>query len=121
MTDERTGDEPGGLPLGELPKGLGGIIEQAKKIQERLGDVQARLARQTTIGEAGGGMVRVTVNGRMEVLRVEIEPEVIDRQEQDMLQDLVCAATNQALKAAQRLVGEEMGRATGGLNIPTLL
>ena len=112
MTDE-------GL-LDGLPEGLGGLIEQAKQIQERLGEVRNQAAQLPATGEAGGGMVRVTANGRMQIVKVEIEPEVIDREEQDMLQDLVVAASNQALKAAERLVNEEMGKVTGGLNIPTL-
>lgn len=111
--------DEGGLP-GGLPGGLGGLLEKAKELQQRLHSMQDELGRRTAVGEAGGGMVRVTANGRNEIMRVEIEPDVIDREEREMLQDLVVAAANQALQAAQRMVAEEMTRATGGLNIPGL-
>ncbi len=103
-----------------MPEGLQGLLEQAQGMQKRLAEVQSELARRTAVGEAGGGMVRVTVNGRNEVLRVEIEPEVIDREEREMLQDLVVAATNAAMQTAAEMVAREMGKVTGGLNIPGL-
>jgi len=105
---------------GGLPGGLGELLQRAKQFQERLHDVQEEMASRTATGEAGGGMVRVTANGRQEIVRVEIEPEVIDREDREMLQDLVVAACNQALRAAQRMVAEEVRKASGGLDIPGL-
>lgn len=107
-------------PIEGLPPGLSNLFEQAKKVQERVTGIQEKLERRTAEGESGGGMVRVTANGRPEIVRVEIDPEVIDREEREMLQDLVVAAANQALAAARRMVAEEMRDATGGLNIPGL-
>ena len=103
-----------------MPEGLHNLLEKAQGMQKRLGEVQAELANRTVVGEAGGGMVRVTVNGKSEVLRVEIEPQVIDPEEREMLQDLVVAATNAGMRAAAEMMAAEMGRITGGLNIPGL-
>ena len=107
-------------PENGLPQGLQGLLQQAQGIQKRLTEVQAEMANRTVVGEAGGGMVRVTVNGRQEVLRIEIEPEVIDPNEREMLQDLIVAATNVALRMASEMVAGEVGKVTGGLGIPGL-
>ena len=113
MSDEVPGAEG-------LPGGFGNLLEKAREIQQRIAETQAKLGDETATGESGGGMVRVTVNGRQEVLSVEIEPLVIDPGERDMLQDLVTAATNQALRAIRDKLASEMGRLTGGLSIPGL-
>lgn len=105
---------------GGLPGGLGQLLERARGLQSKMSEIQAELASKTVVGEAGGGMVRVTANGRQQIVAVEIEPEVLNSEERDMLQDLIVAATNHALEAAQRMMREELVQATGGLSIPGL-
>jgi hypothetical protein len=82
--------------------------------------MQEELAERTVEGTAGGGMVKVTANGRQQVLRIEIEKDVVDPDDLEMLQDLVLAAVNDALSKAQEMVASEMGKLTGGMNIPGL-
>ena len=95
-------------------------MNQAKKVQERIMAVQEEMARKTVEASSGGGMVVVTANGKQEILSVKIEPEVINPQDADMLQDLILAAVNEALRKSQEMVQEEMGKITGGLKIPGL-
>lgn len=97
---------------------LSSIMQQAKVMQEKMAQIQQDLARKTITGSAGGGMVEVTVNGQGEVLAVTVEPVVIDPKEAGMLQDLLVAATNDALRKAKELSKEELGRLTGGMNLP---
>ena len=99
---------------------LGGLLEQAKQLQERLTSVQQEVASRTAQGRAGGGMVTVVVNGRLEVVRVHIDPSLLETPDREMLQDLVVAAMNDGIRAAQQLVAEEMQKVTGGLPIPGL-
>jgi DNA-binding YbaB/EbfC family protein len=96
---------------------LGGILQQAQQLQERLANVQQELATRTVEASAGGGMVTATVNGKLEVVHVRIEPTLLDSKDVEMLQDLVAAAINEAIRSAQRLVADEMGKGTGGLGI----
>lgn len=97
---------------------LGGLLEQASKLQERLASAQQEIASRTVEGRAGGGMVTVTVNGRLEVVRVEIDPSLLEQPDREMLQDLVVAAANDGIRAAQQLMAAEMSRLTGGLKLP---
>ena len=96
---------------------LGGILQQAQQLQERLANVQQELATRTVEGSAGGGMVTATVNGKLEVIQIRIEPTLLDSKDIEMLQDLVMAAVNEGIRSAQRLVADEMGKVTGGLGI----
>lgn len=100
--------------------GLGNILKQAQELQERLAKVQEEAAGRTAEGSAGGGMVKVTVNGRLEVVRVHIEPSVLQSGDAQMLEDLIVAAVNQGIRAAQRQMADEMSKLTGGLKIPGL-
>src|SRR5512134_2281863 len=100
--------------------GLGDIVKQAQELQERLSKVQEEAAARTVDASAGGGMVKVTVNGRLEVVRLQIEPQVLTGGDVEMLQDLVTAAVNEGIRAAQRMMSEEMSKLTGGLKIPGL-
>ena len=100
--------------------GFGDIVKQAQELQERLAKVQEDAAARTAEGSAGGGMVKVTVNGRLEVLRVHIEPAVLRGDDVQMLEDLIVAAVNQGIRAAQQQMAEEMSKLTGGLKIPGL-
>ena len=99
------------------------MMRQAQQLQNRLAKVQQELEELTVEGSAGGGVVRVTMNGRQEVSEVVIEPEAapnLDPEDIDLLQDLVAAAVNDASARTQQLAAEKMNAVTGGLNIPGL-
>ena len=100
--------------------GLGDLFKQAQNLQERLQQVQEEAASRTVEATAGGGMVRATVNGRLELLRLQIDPTAVASGDLEMLQDLVIAAVNQALRAAQQQMADEMSKLTGGLKLPGL-
>jgi DNA-binding YbaB/EbfC family protein len=102
-------------------KNLGNIMNQAKMMQARLAQIQEEMAKKTVEASSGGGMVTVIVNGRQEILSVKIEPEVVNPDDVEMLQDLVQAAANDALRKAQEMMAQEMAKVTGGLKIPGLL
>jgi nucleoid-associated protein EbfC len=102
------------------PFGLGNIFKQAQDLQERLAKVQEETASKTVEAGAGGGMVTATVNGKLEVVHLRIDPQVFQSGDVEMLQDLILAAVNQGIRNAQRLVADEMGKVTGGLKIPGL-
>ena len=99
---------------------INNIMQQAKSMQEKMAKIQEDLSKKTLTGSAGGGMVEVTVNGQGEVLKIAIEKIVIDPSESEMLQDLIVAATNDAIRRAKELSQQELGQLTGGLNIPGL-
>lgn len=98
---------------------IGNIMKQAQQLQERLAQVQEDVARRTVEAAAGGGMVKVKVNGKHEVLAITIDPAVL-KEDVELVQDLVLAAVNEGLRSAQRMVAEEMTKVTGGLKIPGL-
>jgi DNA-binding YbaB/EbfC family protein len=98
---------------------IGNIMKQAQQLQERLAQVQDDVARRTVDAAAGGGMVKVTVNGKHELLAITIDPAVL-KEDVELVQDLVLAAVNEGLRSAQRMVAEEMTKVTGGLKIPGL-
>ncbi len=99
---------------------MNSIMQQAKVMQEKMAKIQQDLSKKTITGSAGGGMVLITVNGQGEVLSAAIEKTVIDASEGDMLQDLIVAATNDALRKAKELSKQELAQLTGGLNLPGL-
>ena len=94
------------------------MMKQAKRLQAKMEKIREEAADRTVEGSAGGGMVTVVVNGRNEVLTVKIEPDVVDKEEVEMLQDLVTAATNQALTRAQEMMETELSKVTGGMPLP---
>jgi hypothetical protein len=96
---------------------IGGLFKQAQELQERLASVQEEMAGRTVDASAGGGMVSATVNGRLEVMAVRIEPSLLEQPDREMLEDLVVAAVNAGIRAAQQMVAAEMGKLTGGLGI----
>ncbi len=104
-------------------KMFGDIMKQAQKMQEQLAKVQEEAANKIVEASAGGGMVTVTANGRQEVLSVKIERDVVNPDDIEMLQDLIVAATNEALKKGRDMLTDEMKAMTGGLglNIPGLM
>jgi hypothetical protein len=97
---------------------LAGLMRNLPKIQEEVGKFQQRIGQLVASGDAGAGMVTVTVNGRMEVLRCLLSDEVMKLNDREMLEDLIRAATNQALDKARELVQEETGKMAAGLGLP---
>ncbi len=95
-------------------------MQQVKALQDKMARMQEELALKTVEASSGGGMVSVVVNGRQEVLSIKIEPQVVDPQDIDMLQDLIVAAVNDGLRRSQEMAAAEMGKLAGGLNIPGL-
>ena len=101
-------------------KGMANMMKQAQKLQAQMLKLQEELAEKTVESSSGGGMVTVVANGRQQIVSIRIEREVVDPEDVEMLQDLVLAAVNDALAKAQQMVSSEMGKLTGGLNIPGL-
>lgn len=97
---------------------MGQLMKQAQQMQAKMAKIQEELGEKTVEASAGGGMVSVVANGRQEIVSVRIEREVIDPDDQEMLQDLVIAAVNDALNKAKDMMNEEMGKLTKGLNLP---
>ena len=96
------------------------IMKQAKKMQEKMGQLQKELETKTVEAQAGGGMVRVVVNGKYEIVSLKIEKEVVNPEDIEMLQDLIAAAVNEGIRKSQEMASSEMSKITGGLNIPGL-
>lgn len=103
-----------------MAKGLGNIMKQAQMMQQKMARMQEELAERTVEATAGGGMVTAVANGKQQLVSLKIEKEVVDPEDIEMLQDLVMAAANEALKQSQDMMQEEMGKITGGFNIPGL-
>ncbi|HET6675271.1 MAG TPA: YbaB/EbfC family nucleoid-associated protein [Nitrospiraceae bacterium] len=99
---------------------MSNIMKQAQAMQEQMAKVQEQAAAKTVSGTAGGGIVKVTANGAMQIVGVTLDPEVVKSGDVEMLQDLVVAASNDALRKAQEMMAEEMKSVTGGLKIPGL-
>jgi DNA-binding YbaB/EbfC family protein len=97
---------------------LGDLIRQAQQLGEDLKARQEELARRTVDVSVGGDMVRMTFNGKGEAVSIHIAPEVVDRNDVRMLEDLVLSAVNEGVRRSQKLMQEEMAKLTGGLNIP---
>jgi DNA-binding YbaB/EbfC family protein len=96
------------------------IMKQAKKMQEKMGQLQQELETKTVEAQAGGGMVRVIVNGKFEIVSLKIEKEVVNPEDIEMLQDLIIAVVNEGIRKSQEMASSEMAKITGGLNIPGL-
>ena len=102
-------------------RGMGNMqnmMKQMQKMQKKMAQAQEELGEKRIEGTAGGGMVTITVTGHKEVVEVKIKPEVVDSDDIEMLEDLVLAATNDALKKADELTNQTMGQFTKGLNLP---
>jgi DNA-binding YbaB/EbfC family protein len=104
-----------------MSQNIGNIMKQARKLQERIAQLQKELESKTVEASAGGGMVSVTVNGKNEVVSLKIEKEVVNPEEIDMLQDLIMAAVNEGIRKSQELAASEMSKITGGMSIPGLV
>lgn len=104
-----------------MMRGMGnmqGMMKQMQKMQKKMAQAQEELGERRIEGTAGGGMVTVVVSGHKEILEVNIKEEVVDPDDIEMLQDLVLAATNDALKQAEELTNQTMGQFTKGINLP---
>lgn len=94
------------------------MLKQVQKMQADMMRVQEELAQKTVEAAAGGGMVKVVANGHQEIVSIAIDPEAVDPEDVEMLQDMVLAAVNEALRSAKEMAVDEMAKVTGGLNIP---
>lgn len=99
---------------------MGGMMKQAQQLQKKMLKMQEELGTKTVEATAGGGMVKVVANGSQRIESISLEKEVVDPEDIEMLQDLVLAAVNDALAKSQEMVSSEMGKLTGGFNIPGL-
>jgi nucleoid-associated protein EbfC len=99
---------------------MGNLMKQAQQFQNKMARLQQELGQKTIEATAGGGMVTVVVNGQQELVSIKIDPEVVDPDDIDMLQDLVLAAVNDGMARAKKMVNDEMGKLTGGLNLPNI-
>jgi DNA-binding YbaB/EbfC family protein len=96
------------------------MMKQVKKMQEEMVKAQQELEKKEVVGSAGGGVVKIKMNGQKKVLAIEIMPEVIDPEDVEMLQDLITAAFNEAMTEVDELVSKDLGKFTAGMNIPGL-
>jgi len=101
-------------------KGLGDLMKKAQQMKASMDRLQEELASREVEAGAGGGMVTVRATGAQEIASIDIDPSVIDPEEKEMLQDLVQAAVNEALRKSREMMQEEMGKLTGGLPIPDI-
>lgn len=108
-----------------LPQGVGGgpsnmqsMIKQAQKMQEEMAEKQAELEEREYDVAAGGGVVNVKINGKKEILSVKIDPEVVDPDDVETLEDLIVAAVNEAIKKVEEVSANEMQKITGSMNLP---
>jgi DNA-binding YbaB/EbfC family protein len=103
-----------------MTKGFGNLLKEAQQMHTKIARLQEEMAGKTVEASSGGGMVNIVMNGKQEVLSVRIDPEVVNREEIEMLQDLIAAAVNEALRKSHEMMTEEMKKITGGLAIPGL-
>jgi len=101
-----------------MSKGLGNIMKQAQMMQQKMARLQQELEGRQVEASAGGGMVKAVVNGKQQLVSLQIEKSVVDPEDVEMLQDLVVAAVNEAVKKSQDMMQQEMGKITGGFNLP---
>lgn len=97
------------------------IIKQAQQMQKKMVQLQEELAAKTVEATAGGGMVAAVVNGKHELISLKIEKDVVNPEDIEMLQDLIVAAVNEAVRKAQEMASAEMSKITGGLNVPGMI
>jgi nucleoid-associated protein EbfC len=103
-----------------MSNSMADILKQAQALQSKLTELQAEAEHKTVEASSGGGMVTAVVNGKLQVLSIRIDPQVLSADDREMLQDLVTAAVNEAIRKAQQMMAEAMSRVTGGLKIPGL-
>ena len=110
----------GGFPGGGMPGNMANLMKQAQKMQRQMEEQQKELEKKEFTAAAGGGAVEVTVSGKREVTKVKLAEEVVDPDDIEMLEDLVAAAINATVKQVDETAEAEMGKLTGGMNIPGL-
>ncbi|MCK4536480.1 MAG: YbaB/EbfC family nucleoid-associated protein [Desulfuromonadales bacterium] len=103
-----------------MAKGLGNIMKQAQMMQKKMAELQSELEQRQVEATAGGGMVTAVVTGKQQLVSLNIDPAAVDPEDVEMLQDLVVAAVNEAVRKSQEMVQQEMSKVTGGMNIPGL-
>jgi len=96
------------------------LMKQAKVMQKKMEEMKEELAKKEIKVSSGGGMIEITVNGQQDIKEIKIEPDVIDVNEKEMLEDLLLAAVNEALRQSKELATQEMSKLTGGVNVPGL-
>ena len=99
-------------------KGFGNMMKEAQKLQQQMAALQEEVGKRTVEATAGGGMVTVVANGKQEIVSIKVDPEVVSKDDVQMLEDLVLAACNEALRQSREMVQAEMGKLTAGLKIP---
>jgi nucleoid-associated protein EbfC len=104
-----------------MTKGIGNILRQAQEMHSKISQLQEAMAEKRVESSSGGGMVSVVMNGKQEIVSLRIDPEVVSREDVEMLQDLIRAAVNEAIRKSQEMMTEEMKKITGGLSIPGLI
>lgn len=102
----------------KMPGNMGNMMKKVQKMQKDMEKMQKEIEKKEFTGTAGGGAVSVTVNGKKEMLKVELDEAVIDPEDKEMLQDIIVAAANQAMEKAADEMEQSMGKLTGGMNIP---
>ena len=110
----------GGFGGGQMPGNMANLMKQAQKMQRQMEEKAKELETKEFTASAGGGAVEVTVSGKREVISVKLAEEVVDPDDIEMLEDLVAAAVNDAIRQVDETTESEMGKITGGLNIPGL-
>ena len=101
-----------------MAKGFGNMMRQAQQMQQKMAKIQEELGQKTVEASAGGGMVSCVITGKRDIVSLTIDPEVVDPDDVEMLQDLVVAAVSEGIKKSQQMVADEMGKLTGGLGLP---
>lgn len=105
----------GGFPGGGMPNNMASLMKQAQKMQKQMEDATKELEEKEMMATAGGGVVEITVSGKREVTKVKIDPEAVDPDDVEMLEDLIMAATNEAMRKIDEYSQNTMGKITGGL------
>ncbi|HEC92655.1 MAG TPA: YbaB/EbfC family nucleoid-associated protein [Candidatus Atribacteria bacterium] len=96
------------------------LMKQAQMMQKKIEETKAELAKKEIKVSSGGGMIEIVINGQQEIKEIKIEPDVIDANEKEMLEDLILAAVNEAIRQSKELVTQEMSKLTGGISMPGL-
>ena len=105
----------GGFPGGGMPGNMGNLMKQAQKMQRQMEEAQKELEEKEVTAAAGGGAVEVTVSGKKEITKVKLSEDVVDPDDSEMLEDLIMAATNEALRQMEEMAQSSMAKITGGL------
>ncbi|MBU4361977.1 YbaB/EbfC family nucleoid-associated protein [bacterium] len=96
------------------------LMKQAQVMQKKMEEMKEELAQKEVRVSSGGGIIEIVINGQQEIKEIKIEPDVIDANEKEMLEDLILAAVNESIRQSKELAAQEMGKLTGGINVPGL-